>query len=165
MIFMMNFIKFHMMAINYKNAALLDDPIKSEKLLTSRERHHAEYLRERVNFTEFVHYFMFCGAAWTGMSHEYRWWSDFMNKRGAYEKIPKSKLFVPAIVRFSQMLVCLVMNIIIGSFFPLSHILTEDWANSPILYRATYFVLAGNIKFFMYFIGFGAMEANFIACG
>ena len=25
MIFMMNFIKFHMMAVNYKNAALLDD--------------------------------------------------------------------------------------------------------------------------------------------
>jgi len=32
MIFMMNFVKFHMMAVNYKNAALLDEnPVKSEK--------------------------------------------------------------------------------------------------------------------------------------
>ena len=40
MIFMMNFIKFHMMAVNYSNAAKLDDPVAS-KDFTSRERYFA----------------------------------------------------------------------------------------------------------------------------
>ena len=44
LIFMMNFVKFHMLANNYSNAGYLDDPVKG-KNLTARERHFAEPLR------------------------------------------------------------------------------------------------------------------------
>ena len=44
LIFMMNFIKFHMMAVDYSNAGKLDDPVLG-KDLTTRERYFAEPLR------------------------------------------------------------------------------------------------------------------------
>ena len=44
LIFMMNFVKFHMLANNYSNAGYLDDPVKG-KDLTVRERYFAEPLR------------------------------------------------------------------------------------------------------------------------
>ena len=44
LIFMMNFIKIHMMTVNYVNAGKLNDPVLS-KNLTDRERFYAEPLR------------------------------------------------------------------------------------------------------------------------
>lgn len=70
LIFMMNFCKFHMLAVNYKNAGLLDDPVGG-KHLTSRERKFAEPLRERVRTIDFWHFYLFCGSSWTGPAHEY----------------------------------------------------------------------------------------------
>ena len=99
LIFMMNFIKLHMMAVNYVNAGKLDDPVSS-KDFTPRERYMAEPLRKRVPFADFMHYFLFCGAAWTGMSHEYRLFYDFINMKGDYTNIPKGGLIAPALKRF-----------------------------------------------------------------
>lgn len=76
------------------------------------------------------------------MSHEYRLWHDFANKRGDYENIPKGKLFAPAFKRFFHFLCCLVIMILLGSLFPVDYVLTDEWANSFILYRSTYLLLA-----------------------
>jgi len=75
---MMNYVKLHMMAVNYKNGGLLDDPEKV-KTLTTREVYYAEPLRERVKFWDFWNYFMFCAASYSGPSHEYRKFIDFIN--------------------------------------------------------------------------------------
>ena len=111
LIFMMNFIKFHMMAVNYTNAAILDDPVKG-KDLTTRERYYAEPLRERVHFIDFMHYFLFVGSSWSGMSHEYRTFDEFINCKGDYASIPKDKLYAPAFKRFFESLGCRLCHFI-----------------------------------------------------
>ena len=100
LIFMMNFIKFHMLAVNYDNAGKMQDPADKGRDLTERERYFAEPLRERVRFFDFINYFFFCGAAWTGMSHEYRWFDEYINSRGDYKHIPRRGLILPALKRF-----------------------------------------------------------------
>ena len=92
-IFLFNSAKFHMMAVNYSNAAKLEDPDQSKEM-TKRERYYAEPLRKRASLMDFAHYFFFCGASWSGMSHEYRDFDDFINKKGDYANIPKDKLFM-----------------------------------------------------------------------
>jgi len=77
----------------------LDDPEKI-KDLTTREKYFAEPLKNRVHFFDFMHYFLFCGAAYTGMSHEYRWFHEFINLKGDYAKIPQSGIWLPAFKRF-----------------------------------------------------------------
>ena len=161
---MMNFVKVHMMAVNYVNAAKLDDPVAG-KDLTQRERYFAEPLRERVPFMDFVHYFLFCGAAWTGMSHEYRYFDDFINCKGDYANIPKNGLFLPALKRFAQCLACLVAFIILASNVSYKQLLTEEYAQASFAYKAVMLVAAVHLKVVSCYIGFTAMEANFIACG
>jgi len=78
LVFMINFVKIHMMAVNYDNGFLLD----KENMMTSREKFYAEPLRERVKFADFCDYFFFCAASWTGMPHEYREFNEFINKKG-----------------------------------------------------------------------------------
>jgi len=81
LVFMINFCKFHMLAVNYKNAEKLSDTATAKEL-SERELFQAESLRQRVKFADFFHYFLFCGAAWTGMSHEYRAFDDFIHLKG-----------------------------------------------------------------------------------
>ena len=116
LIFMMNFIKFHMMAVNYSNAGLLDDPVKG-KDLTTRERYFAEPLRQQISLVEFFNYYLFCGSSWTGMSHEYRWYEEFINRKGDYANIPKDKLLAPFLERSFQWLLCLLTMVGLGQFF------------------------------------------------
>jgi len=78
LIFMMNFVKLHMFAVNYDNASKLDDPVKG-KYLTPRERYFAEPLRNQVSFTDWINYFFFVGSSWTGMPHEYRTFDEYIN--------------------------------------------------------------------------------------
>ena len=127
LIFMMNFVKFHMMAVNYDNAAKLDDKVKGKEM-TERERFYAEPLRNRVHFMDFLHYFFFCGSVWTGMPIEYRPFYEYINCKGDYANIPKLGLIVPALKRFAVTIIlagCLVANLIIA---PPDHLLTEEWA-------------------------------------
>lgn len=131
LIFMMNFIKFHMMSVNYSNAGLLDDPIKG-KDLTTRERYFAEPLRQPIGFIEFFNYYLFCGSSWTGMSHEYRWYKEFINREGDYANIPKDKLFAAFFGRAFHWLLCLITMIVLTMFFTYDHMLTETWANYPL---------------------------------
>ena len=53
LIFMTNFVKIHMFAVNYDNAGMLDDAEKS-KHFTSRERYFAEPLRNKVSFAKWA---------------------------------------------------------------------------------------------------------------
>ena len=164
MIFMMNFIKFHMMAVNYSNAAKLDDPVAS-KDFTSRERYFAEPLRRRMSFMEYVHYFFFCGAAWTGMSHEYRYFDEFINRREDYKNIPKHKLFLPFLNRLVQWVFCLLIMLFLSKMVNYQHLLTDEWANYSFFHRSNYLIGCVNMKVFNMYVGFVAMECNFIACG
>ena len=59
-------------------AHLSDDDIKG-KHLTQRERYYAEPLRQKPSFAQFWNYFMFCAASYSGPSHEYRKFVDFIN--------------------------------------------------------------------------------------
>ena len=108
---------------------------------------------------------LFCGSAWTGMSHEYRDFDDFINQKGFFRNIPKSKLWVPAITRLSHSLICTACLLILTLFVKYEHLLTEEWATSPLPYRFGYIIAAVHIKAFVMFTGMSAMEANFIACG
>ena len=91
LIIMINFCKFHMLAVNYENAGNLDDEVKS-KYFTPRERQYAEPLKQRVKFFDFMNYFFFCASSFSGQVHEYRDFIDFINLRNDYSNIPSSKL-------------------------------------------------------------------------
>ena len=119
----------------------------------------------RVKLADFFNYMLFCGAAWTGMSHEYRAFDDFINEKNDFKSIPKNKLFGHAFTRFSHLLLCLVCLLVIVHFVNYDHLLTEEWATSPLPYRFGYIIAAVHIKAFIMFVGMSAMEANFIACG
>ena len=108
---------------------------------------------------------LFCGSAWTGMSHEYRDFDDFINKKGLYSNIPKSKLWWPALDRLSHTLFCTVCLLVMTPYVKYDHLLTEEWATSPLPYRFGYIIAAVHIKAAVMFVGMSAMEANFIACG
>ena len=114
---------------------------------------------------DFLHYFLFCGAAWTGMSHEYRAFDDFIHQKGQFKSIPKDKLLVHALTRLSHTILCAVCLLVIVSFISYDHLLTEEWATSPLPYRFGYIIAAVHIKAFIMFTGMSAMEANMIACG
>ena len=116
-------------------------------------------------FFNFWHYFLFCGSAWTGMSHEYRTFDDFINCRGDFKNIPKDSLILPAFKRFGQMLLCMVALIIISMNVKKEDLLTEWWASSSFVYKVAYMIAVMHIKVVTCYLGFTAMEANFIACG
>ena len=97
---MINFCKFHMMSVNYENAGILDDESKS-KYFTARERKYAEPLRERVQFLDFINYYFFCAASYSGQVHEYRDFIYFINLEKEYNEIPKSKLPLHALKWFA----------------------------------------------------------------
>jgi len=113
LIFMMNFVKLHMFAVNYDNAGKLDDPIKS-KNFTPREIHFAEPLKDKVCFSDWIHYFFFVGASWTGMPHEYRNFDDFIHSREGYANIPKDKLWRAAFSRFGQLVIAVIATVVLG---------------------------------------------------
>ena len=99
------------------------------------------------------------------MSHEYRAFDDFINQKNDFKSIPKDKLFGHAFNRFSHTLFCTVCLLIHLQFISYDHLLTEEWATSPLPYRFGYIIAAVHIKAFVMFVGMSAMEANFIACG
>ena len=57
--------------------------------------------RQRPTFASFMLYFFFCGVSWTGMYHEYLEFDQFINLRGDYRSIPRSRLWKPAFKRFA----------------------------------------------------------------
>ena len=63
------------------------------------------------------------------------------------------------------MLCCLISIVVLTGNISYDHLLTEEWANGNLLYRASYLIAAVNIKVLIMFMGFSAMESNFIACG
>ena len=99
------------------------------------------------------------------MSHEYRWYEEFINRKGDYANIPKEKLFQPFLVRFCHWLICLILMVVLGLFFNYEHMLTETWANYTLPGRIAYLLMTNFYKVFTCFVGFVAMECNFIACG
>lgn len=79
-VFMINFVKLHMFAVNYDNAAKLDDPIAG-KDLTKRERYFAQTLKgDIVGLYEWCQYFFFAGSSWTGLITEYRHFDEYMKQ-------------------------------------------------------------------------------------
>ena len=74
-------------------------------------------------------------------------------------------MFGPALVRISHTILCTVILLVIMEFINYDHLLTEEWATSPLPYRFGYIIGAVHIKAFVMFAGMSAMEANFIACG
>ena len=72
---------------------------------------------------------------------------------------------MPAITRLSHSLICTACLLILAKFVNYEHLLTEEWATSPLPYRFGYIIAAVHIKAFVMFTGMSAMEANFIACG
>lgn len=100
LIFMMNFVKIHMFAVNYENAGKLDDPSKSINL-TPREKLFAEPLRNKVIFIDWINYFFFVGSSWTGMCHEYKDFDDYINSKEGFANIPRQKIFTHAFTRFA----------------------------------------------------------------
>ena len=125
----------------------------------------AEPLRQPVPFSEFMHYFFFCGSAWTGMSHEYRYFDDFINLKGDYANIPKSGLFAPAFKRFGQMLLCLVALISLSNVVKERDLLTEEYVMASFPRKVLLMIAVCHLKVFSCYTGFSSMEANFIACG
>lgn len=164
LIFMMNFIKIHMMATNYDNASKLDDPVAS-KDFTERERKFAEPLRNRVHFIDFCNYMFFVASSWTGMAHEYKHFDDWVNEKEGFKDIPRSKLFAPAFSRFGQMLLCVVLKVLLNSNFPIKFLLTSEWAALNFFHRFGYLIAAINNNVITCFVGFSAMETVMIACG
>lgn len=164
LIFMTNFIKLHMFAVNYDNAGKLDDPEKC-KNLTTREKYFAESLRERLSFAEWLQYFFFCGSSVSGMSHEYRDFDEFINLKAGYAKIPKNRLIGHAAKRFAHMIICVVLMVVLSLNVSFDTLLTEEWTSKPFIWRAGYLIAAIHIKVLTLFIGFVSQETNFIACG
>ena len=123
LIFMINFVKIHMIAVNYKDAGLLQNP-ELCKDMTDREKYYAESLKECVSFFDFWNYMMFCGSSFSGPAVEYRKFDEFINKKGQFEKIPKAKLFIPAMTRFAQMILCLVIVVVLNMSFKLSFLVS-----------------------------------------
>lgn len=164
LIVMINFIKLHMLAVNYDNAGKLDDPALS-KHFTARERHYAENLRKPVPLYDFFQYFLFCASSYSGMVHEYRDFHEYINQEKNYSNIPRSKLWGPAFLRFAQIPFWGAVMITTDIFFPKSFLITEEYAAWSFLFKASYLICACMVKLFMLVLGFTAMESNFIACG
>ena len=164
LIFMMNLVKIHMMTVNYDNASKLDDPV-AIKSLTERERKFAEPLRKRVGFVDFCNYMFFVASSWTGMSHEYLHFDDYINAQKGYKDIPREKLFGPAFLRFGQVLICAGVKVALNIFFPIKFLLTDEWAALNFFSRLSYLIVSINNNVFSCFVGFASMECYMIACG
>ena len=61
------------------------------------------------------------------MSHEYRWFDEFINKKGDFENIPKNKLFTAFLKRFGVWLFCLIMHVVFSKVVPFDAQLSETW--------------------------------------
>ncbi len=137
LIFMINFVKIHMMAVNYDNAVHLDS---KEGKLTSRERFYAEPLRDRIRFYDFMNYFFFAAVSWSGMTHEYRQFDEFINLQGQYSKIPKEKLLGASMTRFSHVIFCAVIMVILEILTPRDFMFTSEFANYNLIYKACFLI-------------------------
>lgn len=82
---MIAYIKLHYVSQNYKDAPLLTQKTHS---LTARECNYASALTEAIPLRDWVDYFFFCGSIGFGMPLEYKDFSDFINLRGHYGRMP-----------------------------------------------------------------------------
>ena len=92
-----NFGKHLILAWNYYDAGLLDDPVLS-KHMTTRERFYAEPHRKPLSYTKWFIYFFFVGSCITPM-HEYRDFEDFIEYKGSIRQMPKNGNLRPAFER------------------------------------------------------------------
>ena len=76
----MHFAKTHIIAFNYYDAGIMDDPVLS-KWMTPRERYYAEPHRERLSYGKWINYFYFVGSSLMPL-HEYREFEEFINYEG-----------------------------------------------------------------------------------
>ena len=137
LIFMINFVKVHMMAVNYDNAVKLDS---DKGTMTSRERFYAEPLRQRVKFWDFMNYFFFVASCYSGMVCEYRQFHEFINKQGQFKNIPKEKLIGKAMTRASHVVLCANIMVVLEIMCPKEFMFTPEFAEKNLAYKACFLI-------------------------
>ena len=70
-----------------------------------------------------------------------------------------------AFSRFGHFVLAAIATTILGLNVNWGYLLTQEWADMPLLLRALYLIAAINIKVLTLFCGFTSMESNFIASG
>ena len=158
-----NFAKHYILAWNYYDGGILDDPVRS-KHMTERERFYAEPHRERLSFSKWMHYFFFVGTCLTPMN-EYRDFEEFFEYKGNITKMPKYGNFRPAIKRFVESLFCMGLLSLLQAVIEPKYMLTDKFADENIAFKVVFLIASMHEMIFRLFIAFGMIEANFMATG
>ena len=162
---MQDFVKINMTLANLSDSAKLDDE-KKAKELTSRERYHAEALREIPSFLDWCHYFMLMNCSpLGGPPTEYRFFKEFINYEGDVTKMRPFSNFLPALRRYIETLLCMVTFLVLLNFVDREKLTDPAFKSEAFLYKCYTLVGAMHLKMYMMFVGFCAQEANLIATG
>ena len=152
-----------MLAWNYYDAGIMDDPKLSEHM-TDRERYYAEPHREHLSLQKWLNYFYFIGSAITPM-HEYRDFEEFINYRGNITKMPRFGNVVPAFRRFIETWICITILLILNSQIDREYMLTPEFADESIFYKVAFLIASMHIKIYSLYTAFATIEAIFIVTG
>ena len=108
-----HFAKTCIIAWNYYDAGIMDDPTLS-KWMTTRERYYAEPHKKQLSFSKWINFYYFIGSTITPM-HEYRDFEEFINYKGNVTQMPLFGNIIPACRRFLEMFICIGVFVIINS--------------------------------------------------
>ena len=150
---MQNFIKMQMTLVNYGDAEKLKTKEKSEEL-TSRERYHAEALKELPSFLDWCHYFMMINTATCGAPIEYRPSMEWLNHTGDIAKMTPFSNFLPALRRYGEVLLCMACFLVIQGYFDMTYLVDPAFAAEPVWVKSIYLCACMHMKMYMMFVGF-----------
>lgn len=153
---MVCFVKHSIISINYRDG--LED-----KGLTSREKKYA--LKELPGFFSYCNFVFNLQSSVIGPSFEFKDWDDFINLRGDYAKMRPFTNYLPALQRFGEALLCIVVSNVCFIYFPPNDMLTEEFGKTNFAYRILHVYMSMMACIWTYFSGFCMMEANLIAVG
>ena len=117
----MNFAKIVMVICNYSDAGDLRQYPWGHKVFTSREKYYAQPLARRLDFFQWLNYFLYVGAQPIGPMHEYYDFEQFINFKGHIAKKPETANFQPAFERFGQAILCCVITVTISKYIDVTY--------------------------------------------
>ena len=117
---MFSFAKIHMVSWNLYDAGLLSDP-EASKYMTDREKYYAKACVEKPGFLDWIHYLYFVSTCGAGPMHEYRDFIEFINYTGDIKSMPVGANLWPALQRFGESIVSVVVFLVLSQKIPATY--------------------------------------------
>ena len=89
----MNFAKIVMVTVNYSDAGKLKRYPMKRNVFTAREKYYATPFGKKLDFWQWINYFLYVGAQPVGPMHEYYEFDQFINFKGNITKKSKTDNF------------------------------------------------------------------------